>query len=369
MNTQGSYLPASQWSNSQFSQQSLPSIDALGLASPTQSSAPQSAQSSQRSRGTSRTRGGRGSRGSRSVADHNQSGRHWTEQRNKDLLDILWIHAPAYNRIPNSNWFRRIQKHWKQKTGHDHASIKRRIQSMIDERRRAWRLRTETSGTENETDYTVSMDRFIREVWDRAAEENSAAALSAEAQRRQSRRTERDRERMTARGAQQRSLDDESDEDATSAADVDEFDTQSVNSEPVIDVDVEVSDSAARRGRGIASSVSSPTQRRRRGGSYGSSSSSVTIPSREELLVNLVAIADRAFPAAAAPTQMAPIAEIAELRTEVTQLKASIQRQEVMLAQLLRQQQPVPAPVPAPVEPLYHTPYQPNWFVPNAQNW
>lgn len=240
---------------------------------------------------------------------------------------------------------------------------------MVDERRRAWRLRTETSGTENETDYTVSMDRFIREVWDRAAEENSAAALSAEAQRRQSRRTERDRERMTARGAQQRSLDDESDEDATSAADVDEFDTQSVNSEPVIDVDVEVSDSAARRGRGIASSVSSPTQRRRRGGSYGSSNSSVTIPSQEELLVNLVAIADRAFPPAAAPTQMAPIAEIAELRTEVTQLKASIQRQEAMLAQLLRQQQPVPAPVPAPVEPLYHTPYQPNWFVPNAQNW
>jgi hypothetical protein len=60
-------------------------------------------------------------------------------------------------------------------------------------------------------------------------------------------RTERDRERMTARGAKQRAIDNESDEDATSAADVDEFDTQSVISEPV-DVDVEFSDSAARRG-------------------------------------------------------------------------------------------------------------------------
>ena len=69
---------------------------------------------------------------------------------------------------------------------------------MVDERRRAWRLRTETPGTENETDYTVSMDRFIREVWDRAVEENSVAALSAETRRRQSRRTERDREHMTA---------------------------------------------------------------------------------------------------------------------------------------------------------------------------
>jgi hypothetical protein len=240
---------------------------------------------------------------------------------------------------------------------------------MVDERRRAWRLRTETSGTENETDYTVSMDRFIREVWDRAVEENSAAALSAEAQRRQSRRTERDRDRMTARGAQQRAIDNESDEDATSAANVDEFDTQSVNSEPVIDVDVEVGDSAERRGRSMANSVNSPTQRRRQGGSYGSSSSLVAIPSQEELLVNLVAIADRAFPAATAPAQMAPISEISELRTEVTQLKESIQRQEAMLAQLLRQQQPVSAPVPAPIEPLYHMPHQSNWFQPNAQNW
>jgi hypothetical protein len=50
---------------------------------------------------------------------------------------------------------------------------------------------------------------------------------------------------------------------------------------------------------------------------------------------------------------MAPIAEILELMTEVTQLKESIQRQEAMLAQLLRRQQPVSAPV----EPLCHTPY------------
>jgi hypothetical protein len=115
-------------------------------------------------------------------------------------------------------------------------------------------------------------------------------------------RTERDRERMTARGAKQRAIDNESDEDATSAADVDESDTQSVNSEPVVDVDVEVSDSAARRGRNIANTVNSPTQRRRRRGNYGSSSSSVALISQEELLVNLIAIADRAFPAATAPT-------------------------------------------------------------------
>jgi hypothetical protein len=141
-------------------------------------------------------------------------------------------------------------------------------------------------------------------------EENQAAEQTAEAQRRQSRRTERDRERMTARNAQQRVTDSESDEDFTSAAEDAEFDAQSVNSEPVVDVDVEVSDSATRRGRGMANTVNSPTQRRRRGGSYGSSSSSVAIPSQEELLVNLIAIADRAFPAATAPTQMAPIAEI-----------------------------------------------------------
>jgi hypothetical protein len=199
-------------------------------------------------------------------------------------------------------------------------------------------------------------------------EENQAAEQTAEAQRRQSRRTERDRERMTARNAQQRVTDSESDEDFTSAAEDAEFDAQSVNSEPVVDVDVEVSDSATRRGRGMANSVNSPTQRRRRGGSYGSSSSSVAIPSQEELLVNLIAIADRAFPAATAPTQMAPIAEIAELRTEVTQLKESIQRQEAMLAQLLRQQQPVIAPVPALVEPLYQAQFQPNRYQPNAQN-
>ena len=114
--------------------------------------------------------------------------------------------------------------------------------------------------------------------------------------------------------------------------------------------------------------ANSPMQHRRRGGSYGSSSSSVAIPSQEELLVNLIAIADRAFPAATAPTQMAPIAEIAELRTEVTQLKESIQRQEAMLAQLLRQQQPVIAPVPALVEPLYQAQFQPNRYQPNAQN-
>jgi hypothetical protein len=59
-------------------------------------------------------------------------------------------------------------KHWKQKTGHEHSSIKRRVQGMVEERRRAWQLRTETSGTENETDYTVSINRFIREVWNRA---------------------------------------------------------------------------------------------------------------------------------------------------------------------------------------------------------
>jgi hypothetical protein len=239
---------------------------------------------------------------------------------------------------------------------------------MVEERRRAWQLRTETSGTENEADYTVSMDRFIREVWNRAIEENQAAEQTAEARRRQSRRTERDRGRMTARNAQQRVIDNESDEDFTSAAEDAEFDAQSVNSEPVVDVDVEVSDSATRRGRGMANSVNSPTQRRRRGGSYGSSSSSVAIPSQEELLVNLIAIADRAFPAATAPTQMAPIAEIAELRTEVTQLKESIQRQEAMLAQLLRQQQPVIAPVPALVEPLYQAQFQPNRYQPNAQN-
>lgn len=175
---------------------------------------------------------------------------------------------------------------------------------------------------------------------------------------------------MTARNAQQRVIDNESDEDFTSAAEDGEFDAQSVNSEPVVDVDVdvEVSDSATRRGRGMANSVNSPTQRRRRGGSYGSSSSSVAIPSQEELLVNLIAIADRAFPAATAPTQMAPIAEIAELRTEVTQLKESIQRQEAMLAQLLRQQQPVIAPVPALIEPLYQAQFQPNRYQPNAQN-
>jgi hypothetical protein len=80
------------------------------------------------------------------------------------------------------------------------------------------------------------------------------------------------------------------------------------------------------------------------------------LPPQEELLVKLIAIADRAFPAASAPTQMAPIAEILELKTEVTQLKELIQRQEAMLAQLLRQQQPVPAPV----EPLCHTPYRSN---------
>jgi hypothetical protein len=147
---------------------------------------------------------------------------------------------------------------------------------MVEERRRAWQLRTETSGTKNETDYTVSMDRFIREVWNRAIEENQAAEQTAKAQRRQSRRTERDRERMTALNAQQRVIDNESDEDVTSAAEDAEFDAQSVNSEPVVDVNVEVSDSATRRGRGMANSVNSPTQRRRRGGSYGSSSSSVS---------------------------------------------------------------------------------------------
>jgi hypothetical protein len=111
--------------------------------------------------------------------------------------------------------------------------------------------------------------------------------------------------------------------------------------------------------------VNSPTQRRRRGCSYGPSSSSVAIPSQEELLVNLIAIADRAFPVATAPTQLTPIAEILELKTEVNQLKELIQRQEAMLAQLLRQQQPVSAPV----EPLCHTPYRSNWFQPKAQNW
>ena len=330
--SQSSYLPASQWSD--ISQQSLPSIVALGLGQSARPSAQseqsqQSAQSSRgSSRGSSRVRGGRGGRGGRgrgaraaTSVDDGSVGRHWSEHSKKELLDVLWIHAAVYNRIPNAHWFRRIQKHWKQKTGHEHSSIKRRVQGMVEERRRAWQLRTETSGTENETDYTVSMDRFIREVWNRAIEENQAAEQTAEAQRRQSRRTERDRERMTARNAQQRVIDNESDEDFTSAAEDAEFDAQSVNSEPVVDVDVEVSDSATRRGRGMANSVNSPTQRRRRGGSYGSSSSSVAIPSQEELLVNLIAIADRAFPAATAPTQMAPIAEIAELRTEVTQLK------------------------------------------------
>jgi hypothetical protein len=152
------------------------------------------------------------------------------------------------------------------------------------------------------------MHCFIREVWNRAIEENQAAEQTAEAQRRQSRRTERDRERMNARNAQQRVIDNESDEDITSAPEDAEFDAQSVSSEPVVDVDVEVSDSATRRGRGMANTVNWPTQRRRRGGSYGSSSSSVAIHSQEELLVNLIAIADRAFPAATAPTQMAPIA-------------------------------------------------------------
>jgi hypothetical protein len=106
---------------------------------------------------------------------------------------------------------------------------------MVEERRRAWQLRTETSGTENETDYTVSMNRFIREVWQRAKEENSAALLSAEALRHQSRRTERDRERITARGTQQRATNKLSDEDSVSehsGIDVNEFETGSVNSEP-----------------------------------------------------------------------------------------------------------------------------------------
>jgi hypothetical protein len=56
--------------------------------------------------------------------------------------------------------------------------------------------------TENENDYTVSMNRFIREVWDRAVGENSAAALSVEAQRRQSqyqRRYQRQYQRQLSR--------------------------------------------------------------------------------------------------------------------------------------------------------------------------
>ncbi|KAH0358820.1 hypothetical protein KCU65_g10178, partial [Aureobasidium melanogenum] len=199
----------------------------------------QQSEQSSRGRGGGRGRGGRG-RGSRSaVVDDGQSGRHWSEQRKKELVDVLWIHAQAYNRIPMAHWYRRIQKHWKQKTGHDHSTIRRRIVSMVDERRRAWQLRTETSGTENETDYTVSMDRWIREVWDRAAEENSQALQSAEAQRRQSRRTERDRERMTARVTQQRAIDQSSEEDLTSedsesygAGAGDQFETESVNTEP-----------------------------------------------------------------------------------------------------------------------------------------
>ena len=130
---------------------------------------------------------------------------------------------------------------------------------MVDERQRAWRLRTETSRTKNETDYTVSMDRFIREVQDRAVEENLAAASSAEALRRQSRRTERDRERITARGAQQRAIDNESDEDATLATNVNKFETQSVNLELAVNVNVKVSNGATRRGQNIANLVNSLT--------------------------------------------------------------------------------------------------------------
>lgn len=259
-----------------------------------------------------------------------------------------------------AHWYRRIQKHWKQKTGHDHSTIRRRIVSMVDERRRAWQLRTETSGTENETDYTVSMDRWIREVWDRAAEENSQALQSAEAQRRQSRRTERDRERMTARVTQQRAIDQSSEEDLTSedsesygAGAGDQFETESVNTEPEGDV------SSARRGRGrgrgSASSTQSSVRRRQRGGSYhGSSSSRSGLLTQEEAMTELVTVAR-----ALATPQVAPISELTELRTEVSELKGAIQRQEAMLAQLLqRQQQPAPQPQ-----------YSPNWYTQSSQNW
>jgi hypothetical protein len=370
---QSSNLSPSQWS-SQFSQQSLqslPSIGALGLASSQFSTpqrpndarsqqAPQSPRSQQsplvpQTRGRGRGRGVR-ARGGRNSESDGQRGRHWSEQKKRDLLDILWIHAQAYNRVSSAQWYRRIQRQWKQKTGHEHTTLKRRVESMVEERRRAWQLRTETSGTENETDYTVSMDRFIREVWQRAEEENSAALLTAEALRHQSRRTERDRERMTARGTQQRAINEISDDDSVSqhsGIDLDEFETGSVNSEP------EVASSSARRGRGGSVSQGSSVQRRQRGGSYhGSSTSSRSgLFTQEEAMTELVTVAR-----ALATPQVAPIAELLELRTEVSELKGAIQRQEAMLAQILeRQQQPAPQQQPQ---------YVPNnWYNQNPQNW
>jgi hypothetical protein len=65
---------------------------------------------------------------------------------------------------------------------------------------------------------------------------------------------------------------------------------------------------------------------------------------------------------ALATPQVAPIAELLELRTEVSELKGAIQRQEAMLAQILeRQQQPAPQQQPQ---------YVPNnWYNQNPQSW
>jgi hypothetical protein len=72
---------------------------------------------------------------------------------------------------------------------------------------------------------------------------------------------------------------------------------------------------------------------------------------QEEAMAELVSVA-RELLLPATPMRVAPIQEIAELRTEVSELKDAIQRQGAMLAQLLqRRQQPAPQPQ-----------YSPNWY-------
>jgi hypothetical protein len=287
-----------------------------------------------RGRGRGRGRSSQ-SRGNAVVGDR---GLHWDEESKRLLLNVAWRHKAAYGRISDTKWFGRVRKEWKRLTGNDHKTLKRRFTGLIDDRREQWRAQTEGSGTENETDYTNLMDRFIREVWDRVASERVQAEGTLQSEAHAARRTERDRDRMASRRRVQAEINEESDEDETEEdEDIDEDgteslgsfegagegeETRSVDSDEVQEVPI------ARRGGAAAGARRGSSQRgsRGRGGSTSSSNRGSVMSAEESLHQIMLNLSNNLSPASAPGAPAANQEGLDALKDQITTLRAEFRQ-------------------------------------------